>query len=104
MKTLTIIMIIVGVLLLAVHAYKFYKRFMLHKYLQQMCMRYNVAFRSHIYSCENWEMSDDGGIGWIEMNPMPGEDQLKYYIRYTGPLPEDEAIRILIQTFLNKNM
>jgi hypothetical protein len=47
-------------------------------------------------------MSDEGGIGWIKMKPYSFGTKTEYYIRYVGQLPEDEAIRILIRTFLNK--
>lgn len=102
MKTWIIILIIVGLLLLSWHAYNFYRRLMLHKLLQEVCMNYGNEFRRHILRSNNWEMSDEGGIGWIKMKPYSFDTKTEYYIRYVGQLPEDEAIRILIRTFLNK--
>lgn len=98
----------ISLLLLALvvvyHLVGWYRTFRLHMKLQQLAQEYNMIFRAFVDGEEDWTTLDqgEGGKGCIKIIPQPQVSTMYYYyIKYTGPIDEGQAIRSLIINFLN---
>lgn len=81
-----------------------YRTFRLHMKLQQLAQEYRMTFRSFVDGEEGWTTIDQGedSKGCIKIIPQPQVSSMYYYyIKYTGPIDESQAIRFLINNFTN---
>lgn len=100
----TTITIIGLVLVVCYFAYTWYETFKLQLRLQELAETFPIDFRLFVEKEEGWEVYDrdsHNGKGCIKLIPNPRVSwRLYYYIKFTGPIDEEQAIRFLIRGFL----
>ena len=92
------------VLIVVYHLVGWYRTFRLHMKLQRLAQEYNMTFRAFVDGEDGWTTLDqsEDGKGCIKIIPQPQVSSMyHYYIKYTGPIDEDLAIRFLIKNFTN---
>lgn len=94
----------IGILLLLYWIWQYYKTIKQMAKLQKLAQAYPVDFRLFVEKEEGWDVYDSNhtGKGCIKLIPDPQiGSKYYYYIKFTGPISEQEAIKYLIRNFLH---
>lgn len=81
----------------------FVRTFILHLKLQRLAESYQNEFRYYVETTDGWQTlshDESDGKGCIKIIPQPAVSSMYYYyIKYDGPIRENDAIRLLINGF-----
>lgn len=85
------------------HIISFIRRFMLHMKLQRLAETYQNEFRYYVETTDGWQTfshDETDGKGCIKLIPQPAVTSMYYYyVKYNGPIRENDAIKLLINGF-----